>query len=479
MFQVIAKSSNKSFEAGVAEFFKEYYLESPTFANYFKTANKEKNFSETVWLYDATRVIVPDVDYYHASWVDGIKPQHYILAQAPLSVAAQKNFFKLLAHVKADGLIVADGSEEVAGFISNKFDGTTKKSSEKAGEDISTAVISENGVSKLKAVRLNKWADGTITGVELVDMMEKARKVVMSRILVLAAILAVCSSQKELNIKNEKCRTCNFLVHTFDEGLKKTARQHFAGGDTAWEEKNLGKYKTSETRLIEVLEGVCKKSSLPNMDKFTGISDIEFKCATQLEQREETIEEFYYNQQHNNMSIWLCVEQLKLCCPHGHYGKTCEKCPGLYEGSDACFGKGSCHGDGSREGSGKCKCEDGYTGNLCRHCDSEYFEESRTEKSVISTDPLRPTRFHSDTRYPNPMSPDSRQRFYEMSKMFADEVMDRSTEEEEKIENRNECHPCGACSKCTHPCLEKKKIDCWITDAERDRIRQYFGELYR
>uniref|UniRef100_A0A8R1DH76 Tyrosine-protein phosphatase domain-containing protein n=1 Tax=Caenorhabditis japonica TaxID=281687 RepID=A0A8R1DH76_CAEJA len=173
---VIAKSSNKSFEAGVAEFFKEYYLESPTFANYFKTANKEKNFSETVWLYDATRVIVPDVDYYHASWVDGIKPQHYILAQAPLSVAAQKNFFKLLAHVKADGLIVADGSEEVAGFISNKFDGTTKKSSEKAGEDISTAVISENGVSKLKAVRLNKWADGTITGVELVDMMEKARK---------------------------------------------------------------------------------------------------------------------------------------------------------------------------------------------------------------------------------------------------------------------------------------------------------------
>lgn len=83
----------------------------------------------------------------------------------------------------------------------------------------------------------------------------------MSRIVVLVAVLVGITSQKEVVIKNEKCRTCNFLVNTFDEvskiflkycdfsvfcaqGLKKTARQHFAGGDTAWEEKNLGKYKT-------------------------------------------------------------------------------------------------------------------------------------------------------------------------------------------------------------------------------------------
>ncbi|UMM29389.1 hypothetical protein L5515_011773 [Caenorhabditis briggsae] len=205
----------------------------------------------------------------------------------------------------------------------------------------------------------------------------------MSRILLLVAVSIVMSSQKEVVIKNEKCRTCNFLVSTFDEGLKKTARHHFAGGDTAWEEKNLGKYKTSETRLIEVLEGVCKKSSLPNIDKFTGISELEFKCASQLEKHEETIEEYYYNQQQNNMSIWLCVEELKLCCPGGHFGKNCEECPGLKEGADACFGKGACHGDGSRDGSGKCKCEAGYTGNLCRHCDNEYFEESKTEKGVV------------------------------------------------------------------------------------------------
>ena len=28
------------------------------------------------------------------------------------------------------------------------------------------------------------------------------------------------------------------------QGMRNTARDHFGGGDTAWEEKNLGKYAT-------------------------------------------------------------------------------------------------------------------------------------------------------------------------------------------------------------------------------------------
>ncbi|CAD6194618.1 unnamed protein product [Caenorhabditis auriculariae] len=197
------------------------------------------------------------------------------------------------------------------------------------------------------------------------------------------AVLVSLSSQKEIVIKNEKCRTCNFLVACFDEGLRKTARQHFAGGDTAWEEKNLGKYAVSETRLIEVMEGVCKKSTLPNVDTFTGISELEFKCASQMENHEELIEQYYYEHQAANMSTWLCITNLKLCCPDQHFGKDCEKCPGVQEGAPACFGRGSCHGDGSREGTGKCKCEEGYIGNQCRHCDSDFFETEKTPTSIL------------------------------------------------------------------------------------------------
>ena len=46
-----------------------------------------------------------------------------------------------------------------------------------------------------------------------------------------------------------------------------------------WEEKNLGKYSKSETRLLEVLEGACTKD--------------DFQCNKVLEEREETIEKWY------------------------------------------------------------------------------------------------------------------------------------------------------------------------------------------
>uniref|UniRef100_A0A1I7WFI2 DUF3456 domain-containing protein n=1 Tax=Heterorhabditis bacteriophora TaxID=37862 RepID=A0A1I7WFI2_HETBA len=81
----------------------------------------------------------------------------------------------------------------------------------------------------------------------------------------------------KVTTKNDNCNYCQFLVETFEEGLRKTAHQHFAGGDTAWEEKNLGKYATSETRLIEVMEGVCKERTLVKPTKHKGLTGLEFK----------------------------------------------------------------------------------------------------------------------------------------------------------------------------------------------------------
>ncbi|CAD56588.1 Tyrosine-protein phosphatase domain-containing protein [Caenorhabditis elegans] len=163
-----SKTNSKSFEAGVAEFYKETYLESPTFFNYFKSP-KDKNFSENVWLYDATRVIVPGVDYYHASWVDGLKPNQYILAQAPRDASAAKDFFKLLEHVKAEGLIVAEGADEFSSAITAKFEKGTGKN-----DFVSTAVIKENGLH-LKAIKFCRWAE-PLSAIEINDMLEKSRK---------------------------------------------------------------------------------------------------------------------------------------------------------------------------------------------------------------------------------------------------------------------------------------------------------------
>ncbi|UMM36576.1 hypothetical protein L5515_008676 [Caenorhabditis briggsae] len=170
---ILGKTTNKSFEAGIAELYKECYLESPTFLTYFK-APKEKNFSESVWLYDSTRVIVPEVEYYHASWVDGFKPNQYILAQAPKDADAAKDFFKILHHVKAEGLIIAETAEEFSTHISTKFEkGTGKKGGEKTSDDVSITVIKDHGLN-LKAVKFNR-AD-QMSAQDLVEMLGKARK---------------------------------------------------------------------------------------------------------------------------------------------------------------------------------------------------------------------------------------------------------------------------------------------------------------
>lgn len=75
----------------------------------------------------------------------------------------------------------------------------------------------------------------------------------------------------------EKCKQCKFLVETFRAGMRKTEKQHFAGGNTDWEERKLGKFSTSETRFLEVLESVCKKEVLSDSVEYDLIKDMKFK----------------------------------------------------------------------------------------------------------------------------------------------------------------------------------------------------------
>lgn len=195
-------------------------------------------------------------------------------------------------------------------------------------------------------------------------------------------LLPAVVSCKQAPIKNEKCKACAFLVDTFNAGLEKTANQHFAGGDTAWEEKNLGKYKTSETRLVEVMEGVCKKRTLGNTDKYSHVKELEFKCSALFEDAEESVEEWYKSQQDLDLFSHLCVDTLKICCPEGRFGKECAACPGVEKGIAVCYAHGECHGAGSREGTGKCACTEGYTGHSCQHCASNYFPLKKTDTEI-------------------------------------------------------------------------------------------------
>lgn len=41
--------------------------------------------------------------------------------------------------------------------------------------------------------------------------------------------------------------------------MERTAKGHYGGGDTAWEEENGKIYKNSELRLVEIQESLCSE----------------------------------------------------------------------------------------------------------------------------------------------------------------------------------------------------------------------------
>jgi len=168
----------------------------------------------------------------------------------------------------------------------------------------------------------------------------------------------------------DKCEICANIIKAFDKGLKKTEKSNFGGGNTDWEERKLGSYADSETRLVEIIEGLC------------GSSD--HGCHSMVEENEEILETWWFKEKSNNKDFksWLCNEQFKVCCPNGTFGKDCKVCPGGKE--NPCSGHGECEGAGKRSGSGKCACEPGYEGDECDECEDGYYEEYEKDAKNLS-----------------------------------------------------------------------------------------------
>ncbi|XP_078484469.1 cysteine-rich with EGF-like domain protein 2-A isoform X2 [Ciona intestinalis] len=167
------------------------------------------------------------------------------------------------------------------------------------------------------------------------------------------------------------CEVCEKLAVAFMKGLENTEGKNFEGGDVDWEEKNL-KYKTSETRLIEILEKVCEKS--------------DFKCNKLLEEQEEAIETWYKKFRENEdkpLRTYLCITTVNACCPENKFGDKCAgECP-KGNSDEICFGRGKCEGAGDREGSGKCVCDSEYTGDVCDKCADHHFEIHSNDTYIL------------------------------------------------------------------------------------------------
>ncbi|XP_034019397.1 cysteine-rich with EGF-like domain protein 2 isoform X2 [Thalassophryne amazonica] len=189
------------------------------------------------------------------------------------------------------------------------------------------------------------------------------------RFFVVILIYRVTDAKKDLK---SACSTCQQITENFSKGFDRTANQNFGGGNTAWEERKLSKYETSEIRLMEIVEGLCETSS--------------FECNHMVEEHEELFEMWWFKMktQHPDLHKWFCIETIKVCCPKGTFGPDCNDCVG--DSERPCHGNGQCDGDGTRGGDGKCSCNHGYKGELCLDCIDGYFNEVRNDTFSLCTE---------------------------------------------------------------------------------------------
>ncbi|KAM9846031.1 cysteine-rich with EGF-like domain protein 2 isoform 2-T2 [Aulostomus maculatus] len=185
------------------------------------------------------------------------------------------------------------------------------------------------------------------------------------RLLSCVAFVVLCHvTEAEMDLKSA-CSTCQKITDNFNKGFDRTQKQNFGGGNTAWEERKLSKYETSEIRLMEILEDLCDSSS--------------FECNRMVEEHEEHFETWWFKRKtkHPDLHKWFCIETIRVCCPKGTFGPDCNSCVG---GSERpCHGNGVCDGDGTRGGNGKCSCNHGYQGELCLDCIDGFFGEDRND----------------------------------------------------------------------------------------------------
>ncbi|XP_066580476.1 cysteine-rich with EGF-like domain protein 2 isoform X2 [Amia ocellicauda] len=185
------------------------------------------------------------------------------------------------------------------------------------------------------------------------------------------AVLLCCQRVDARDVK-EPCVTCRTITDNFAKGFDRTAKKNFGGGNTAWEERKLSKYETSEIRLVEIIENLCDSSS--------------FECNQMVEEHEEHFETWWFKkkEKYPDLFKWFCIDTIEVCCPKGTFGPDCNACVG---GSERpCHGSGVCNGDGTRKGTGRCSCNRGYQGEFCLDCAAGFFSEERNDTFSLCTE---------------------------------------------------------------------------------------------
>lgn len=193
--------------------------------------------------------------------------------------------------------------------------------------------------------------------------------------------------------------TCLFIIavgpsrtEAFAESkLGKKLQDTFTAKDIAKAEfvdQNDIKQKCSNCRLTstsieEILRKPRQMNSYGQIDDRIDLEKIKKAVCRDLinDQERERCRSFYFNhistiqkwkQIYARMSFmdFVCIKELKYCCPRNSFGPTCTKC-------QECGPNQHCHGDGTRSGNGTCVCKEGHTGPGCASCVPGYYLDKK------------------------------------------------------------------------------------------------------
>ena len=106
-----------------------------------------------------------------------------------------------------------------------------------------------------------------------------------------------------------------------------------------------------------------------------GVIKLKDECNKLVQQSEGYLHQWWSEVKSRtiDLSSFLCVQKLKVCCEFGHFGADCTPCRGYPQ--DVCSGHGNCNGNGTRSGTGACECEIGYSGDICSNCSHGFYLE--------------------------------------------------------------------------------------------------------
>lgn len=150
----------------------------------------------------------------------------------------------------------------------------------------------------------------------------------------------------------DKCAECRLTSNSIEDLVRKPRQVDSYG------------HVDDRINLDKIKKAVCKEV----------INDIEREhCRKFYFNNIDSVEKWKNTNPKVSFYDFVCIKELKYCCPENSYGPKCSKCP-------QCGQNEYCLGEGTRAGNGSCVCKEGHIGVNCNSClRGYYFDKTALE----------------------------------------------------------------------------------------------------